>query len=81
MSSVLGRNRKLDKHHELRMALCLFSSVVCGHHIYKEVWTPRTGEELLVEKEPGNSQDRHAVALVKDEIIVGLVPRELSSMF
>jgi len=35
---------------------------------------PRTGEELLVEKEPGNSQDRHAVALVKDGIIVGHVP-------
>ena len=28
---------------------CLFESVVCGHHIYKEVWMPRTGEELLVE--------------------------------
>ena len=63
------------------MALCLFESVVRGHHIYKEVWTPRTGEELLVEKEPGNSQDRHAVALVKDGITVGHVPRELSSTF
>ena len=31
------------------MALCSFESVVHGHHIYKEVWTPRTGEELLVE--------------------------------
>ena len=64
--------------HDLRMALCLFESVVHGHHIHKEVWTLRTGEELLVEKEPGNSQDRHAVALVKDRIIVGYVPQELS---
>ena len=64
------------------MALCLFESVVSGHHIYKEVWTPRTGEELLVEKEPGNSQqDRHAVVLVKDRATVRHVPRELSSTF
>ena len=42
---------------------------------------PRTGKELLMEKEPGISQERHAVALVKDGIIVGHVPRELSSMF
>ena len=52
MSSVLGRRkkkRKLDKRHDLRMDLCLFESVVCGHHIYMDVWTPRTGEELLVE--------------------------------
>ena len=76
------RNRKLDKCHDLRMALCLFESVVLGpHHIYKEVWMPRTGEELLVEKEPGNSQDRHAVALMKDKINVGHVSRELSSTF
>ena len=44
------RTRKLDKRYDLRMALCLFESVVRGHRIYKEVWTPRTaGEELLVE--------------------------------
>ena len=62
------KTRKLDKRHDLRMVLCVFESVVHGHHIiYKEVWTPRTGEELLVEKEPGNSQDRHAVALAKDK--------------
>ena len=38
---------------------------------------PRTGEELLVEKQPGNSQDRHVVALVKDRIFVGHFPRKL----
>ena len=42
---------------------------------------PRTGEELLVEKQPGNSQDRHVVALVKDRIFLGHFPRELSSTF
>ena len=49
------RTQALDKHHDLRMAMCTFESVVHGKHIYKEVWTPRIGEELLVEKEPGIS--------------------------
>ena len=71
------RTRKLDNHHNLRTVLCLFESVVREHHIYEKVWAPRTGEELLVEKEPGNSQDRPAVAVVKDGIIVGHVPQEL----
>ena len=44
----MKRTTKLDKRHTLRMDLCLFESVVRGHHIYKEVWTSRTGEELLV---------------------------------
>ena len=38
-------------------------------------------EELLVEKEPGDSQNRRMVALVKDRIIVRHIPRELSSTF
>ena len=43
------KTRKLDKRHDLWKALCLFKSVFRTHHIYKEVWTPKTGEQLLVE--------------------------------
>ena len=43
------KTQKLDKFHDLRMALYLFESMVHRHHIYKEVWTPKTGEQLLVE--------------------------------
>ena len=42
---------------------------------------PRTGEVLLVEKEPGKIQERYAVALVNDGIIVGHISQELSSTF
>ena len=53
-------------------------SVVRGHHIYKDVWSPIVGEEVEVCREPENPHDRHAVALKKAEEVVGHVPRELS---
>ena len=40
------------------------SSVVRGHHIYKAIWTPFVGEELVVKTEDENEFDRHAVAVV-----------------
>ena len=36
--------------------------VVRGHHVYKHIWTPGIGEELSVEKEPGNLHDSFAVS-------------------
>ena len=38
-------------------------SVVRGHHVYKEIWTPELGEVLTVCKEPDNIHDRHAVCV------------------
>ena len=55
-----------------------WNSVIRGHHIYKDIWTPFVGEILCVEQEMHNSEDRFAVAIVKTETIVGHVPRELS---
>ena len=53
-------------------------SVVRGHHIYKDVWTPQLNEELQLQREPGNEHDRHAVAVVKSSTMVGHVPRTIS---
>ena len=53
-------------------------STVRGHHIYKAIWTPVIGEELTVIPEEANDHDPHAIAVLKDEVIVGHVPRELS---
>ena len=51
-------------------------SMVRGHHVYQEVWTPITGEYLVCAREEENSQDRYAVAVLKhDEIIVGKLSR------
>ena len=57
-------------------------SVVRGHHIYKQIWTPTIGEELSVEYEgQRNQHDRFAVAVRKGGITVGHVPRDLSRTF
>ncbi len=53
-------------------------STVRGHHVYKATWTPVIGEELTVTPEESNNHDHHAIAVMKDDEIVGHVPRELS---
>ena len=55
-----------------------FNSVVRGHHVYKIVWTPTIDETLQVIREDASDHDEYAVAIVKDECIVGHVPREIS---
>ena len=35
--------------------ILLQESVIRGHHVFKEIWTPRHGEILLVNQEPGNA--------------------------
>ena len=58
--------------------LYVMESVVRGHHVYKRIWTPRVGEQLQLKHEEDNSNDVRAVAIAKDGIIVGHLPRELA---
>ena len=56
-------------------------SIVCGHHVYKAMWSPYIGEELLVECEVNNIYDaglRCSYVSKKNGMIVGHVPREIS---
>ena len=53
-------------------------SVVTGHHIYKSVWSPAIGERLPLAREEDNVHDRYAVAVIKNECIVGHMPRSIS---
>ena len=55
----------------------LFESVVRGHHVYKRLWSPAIGEVLQLTPEETNEHDRFAACLVKGDVVVGLVPREL----
>ena len=52
-------------------------SVVRGHHVYKDVWIPFTGEELVCQREIGNLRDLFAVSVCKGATIVGHVPRRI----
>ncbi len=49
-------------------------SVVCGHHVYKLIWTPTFGEQLQFRSD--NESDLSAVAVLKHGVIVGHMPRK-----
>ena len=53
-------------------------SMVRGYHIYGEQWEAAVGEELECRRERGNSRDTYAVAVVRDDITVGHLPRKIS---
>ena len=47
-------------------------SVMRGHHIHKDVWTPEIGERSQCQIESYNIHDTHAVAVKQDGVsIVG----------
>ena len=56
----------------------VLESIVRGHHVYKRVWTPHLGEQLRIQREENNENDPRAVAVMKDSVIVGHLPRELA---
>ena len=53
-------------------------SCVRGYHIYKDIWDATIGEELQCARESDNSNDRYAVAVRKNNAVVGHVPRKIS---
>ena len=55
-----------------------FESFVTGHHVYKAVWPPFIGESLNTQMEVNNVHDKYAVKILKNQAIVGHVPREIS---
>ena len=49
-------------------------SNIKGCHVYKSVWTPTVQEQVYGEIEPHNLVDKYAVAVKKDEKVVGHLP-------
>ena len=56
-------------------------SSVMGYHYYKSIWVPVVGERLQCQREPANSYDRWAVAVLHNGAVAGHVPREISKVF
>ena len=51
---------------------------VRGYHVYEEIWEAAIGEQLDCCSEPDNPNDRYAMAVMKNETVVGHLPRRLS---
>ena len=52
-------------------------SVVCGHHVYKHMWTPYLGERLSLCVDVENAHDYCAVSVMKDGEMVDHILRHL----
>ena len=57
-----------------------FDSYIRGYHAYQDIWTPVVGESLLLRREPDNSVDSSAVAVLREDQTVGHVPFNISSV-
>ena len=56
-------------------------SYVRGYHAYSDIWEPRVGEILVLQRETNNPVDKLAVAVVKSGQTVGHVPINLAPVF
>ena len=56
-------------------------SFVRGVHAYRDLWEPRVGEILCLQRQPDNTEDKLAVAVMKSGFVVGHVPRNLAPLF
>ena len=50
------------------------NSVICGYHIYQEVWVACYGETFNCLRETGNIFDLFAIAVARDGEIISHVP-------
>ena len=60
------------------MEMFAFASAVHGYHVYRDVWKPSIGENLVAKREFNNSMDKRAVKVVKGNETVGHLPRNFS---
>ena len=49
-------------------------SNIKGYHVYKSVWTSTLQEQVYGEIQPHNTVDKYAVAVKKDDKVVGHLP-------
>ena len=55
-------------------------AMVRGYHVYKDIWVATDGEFLQCARETNNIHDPFAVAVLKDNIIVGHIPKKVSAV-
>ena len=56
-------------------------SYIKGYHEYQKNWTPFLQEELCGEMEPAKPVDKYAVAVKKNNVVVGYLPLGCSGKF
>ena len=59
----------------IRMAPFSAAAMVRGYQVFKDIWAVADDKELPCKQEEGNKVDPFAVAVLRDETIVGHIPR------
>ena len=75
---------KIVEQNELQIVLRKtfeFTSYVMGYHEYKDCWTPMKSDMLKAVMEPKNKTDKFAVAVMKNDCLVGHLPKEKTGRF
>ena len=54
---------------------------ICSYHVYQEIWDAAVDEELTCQPERSNAHDRYAVAVLKNDIVVGHLPSKFSRLY
>ena len=58
-----------------------FPCCIRGYHVYQTIWEVRIGEVLTCCREANNAKDRYAVCVLKNDEIVGHLPKKVSKLF
>uniref|UniRef100_A0A1X7V8J1 HIRAN domain-containing protein n=1 Tax=Amphimedon queenslandica TaxID=400682 RepID=A0A1X7V8J1_AMPQE len=56
------------------------SSCICSLYVYKDIWDPYIGEELVCSPQMNTPHDYYAVAVYNSSTIVGHIPKVLSKL-
>ena len=51
-----------------------------GCHVYKAIWIAAIGEHLTRERQPANPLDRYAVAVIRNGLVIGHLPKKISKV-
>ena len=60
-----------------KMAQWEVDSCARDYHIYESIWTAAAREQIGCIREPLTARDRYAVALKKDDVVIGHVPQKI----
>merc|ERR1719494_233667 len=57
-----------------------FQSYITGHCIHKDIWTMILDQKLATNKEKNNPLSKFAVAVIRDDQIVGHLQKDISKL-
>ena len=51
---------------------------ICSYHVYSTIWDAEIGQQVPCVREPHNESNQYATAAVKDDVVVGYLPRAIA---